>query len=44
MARGKHLSLEEARQLKDGLKQFAMEHDSLGDETETFKPLSDNQS
>lgn len=33
MARGKYLSLEEARQMKDGLKQFAEEHPSEGDET-----------
>ena len=32
MARGKHLSLEEARKKKDGLARFAKEHPSKGDQ------------
>lgn len=32
MARGKYLSLEEARKMKGGLDQFAKEHPSKGDE------------
>lgn len=32
MGRGKYLSLEEARQMKDGLERFAKEHPSEGDE------------
>ncbi len=31
MARGKYLSLEEARKMKGGLKRFAKEHPSEGD-------------
>ena len=31
MARGKYLSLEEARKMKGGLQQFAKEHPSEGD-------------
>lgn len=31
MSRGKHLSLEEARKKKGGLKRFADEHPSVGD-------------
>ena len=34
MARGKYLSLEEARRMKGGLKRFAKEHPSEGDEAE----------
>ncbi len=32
MARGKYLSLEEARKMKGGLEKFAKEHPSKGDE------------
>ena len=37
MARGKYLSLEEARKTKGGLKRFAKEHPSQADER--FRPL-----
>ena len=40
MARGKYLSLEEARKRKDGLKQFAKEHPSRADK-KGFKNLLD---
>jgi len=40
LARGKYLSLEEARKMKGGLKRFAKEHPSVDDEAEFDRALN----